>query len=55
MRAWVSKGSDCERLRSLPFLLWAIDVKIDKAEFWWGDLTDQGYAPRQVYDFNETT
>jgi len=47
------KGSDYERLRSFPFILWALDVKIETAEFWWGDLTDQGYAPRQVYHFGD--
>jgi len=46
------KGSDYERLRALPFILWALDVKIATAEFWWGDLTDQGYAPKQVYAFD---
>ena len=45
------KGSDYERLRSLPFILWALDVKVEKAEFWWADLAEQGFAPKQVYYF----
>jgi hypothetical protein len=47
------RGGNYENLRSLPFLLWALDVKLDTAELWASDLTDEGYSPKQTYSFTE--
>jgi len=45
------KGSDYQRLTSLPWILWGLDVKIDKAEFWWSQWSEMGVGPKQEYCF----
>lgn len=45
------KGSDYDRLTSLPFILWGLDVKLTRAEFWWSEWRNQGVSPKQSYDF----
>lgn len=47
------RGRDCERLRALPFILWALDISVEQVEFWWGDLTSRGVAPKQSFLFDE--
>jgi nitroimidazol reductase NimA-like FMN-containing flavoprotein (pyridoxamine 5'-phosphate oxidase superfamily) len=47
----VIKGSDYERLTSLPFILWGIAVKLEKAEFWWSHWSEMGLSPKQTYNF----
>ncbi len=47
------RDRDCERLRGLPFILWALDITVEQAEFWWGDLTARGVAPKQSVRFDE--
>lgn len=45
------KGSDYQRLTSLPWILWGLDVKIAKAEFWWSPWSEMGVGPKQEYYF----
>lgn len=45
------KGSDYERLTHLPWILWGLDVKLEKAEFWWAEWRNRGIGPKQTYYF----
>ncbi|MFH0941997.1 MAG: pyridoxamine 5'-phosphate oxidase family protein [Chloroflexota bacterium] len=47
------KGSDYQRLTHLPWILWGLDVKLAKAEFWWAEWRNQGIGPKQTYIFEE--
>ena len=40
------KGSDYQRLTSLPWILWGLDVKLNRAEFWWSQWTQMGVGPK---------
>jgi hypothetical protein len=45
------KGSDYRRLTSLQWILWGLDVKIARAEFWWSHWSEIGVGPKQEYYF----
>lgn len=45
------KGSDYQRLTSLPWIVWGLDIKLEKAEFWWAAWRNQGIGPKQTYYF----
>jgi hypothetical protein len=45
------KGSDYQRLTTLPWIVWGLDVKLDKAEFWWAEWRNRGVGPKQTYYF----
>ncbi|RJQ37245.1 MAG: pyridoxamine 5'-phosphate oxidase family protein [Dehalococcoidia bacterium] len=45
------KGSDYQRLTSLPWIVWGLDVKLEKAEFWWAEWRNRGIGPKQTYHF----
>ena len=45
------KGSDYQRLTTLPWIGWGLDVKLDKAEFWWAEWRNRGVGPKQTYYF----
>ena len=45
------KGSDYRRLTTLPWIVWGLDVTLQKAEFWWSEWKNQGVSPKQSYDF----
>lgn len=49
------KGSDYERLTHLPWILWGLDVKLEKAEFWWAEWRNRGIGPKQTYYFTKET
>lgn len=45
------KGSDYQRLTTLPWIVWGLDIKLETAEFWWSEWRNQGIAPKQTYYF----
>lgn len=45
------KGSDYRRLTTLPWIVWGLDIKLEKAEFWWSEWRNQGIGPKQTYYF----
>jgi len=45
------KGSDYQRLTTLPWIVWGLDVKLEKAEFWWAEWRNRGIGPKQIYNF----
>jgi hypothetical protein len=46
------RGSDYERLTQLPWILWGLDVKLERAEFWWAEWRNLGVSPKQTYNFD---
>lgn len=40
-----------DRIMSLPFLLNGLEIRLERAEFFWSNWRQMGLAPRQVYHF----